>query len=169
MIVVALMVNITGTVLIGISNFVENRKEIYMIYPALIGMIGNVGSVVGSTATTKLALGLLQPSFSSMKRHIKTIFSAWGASLLMFIILAFLSLLLNTSFSFPSLYNLVSILFLTNLFAVLAIVLLTYSISILTFKKGLDPDNFVIPVESSFADVVTSIALLVSLLLLGLT
>jgi mgtE-like transporter len=169
MIVVALMVNITGTVLIGISNFVENRKEIYMVYPALIGMIGNVGSVVGSTATTKLALGLLQPSFSSMKKHIKNIFSAWGASLLMFIILAFLSLLLNNAFSLSSLYNLISILFLTNVFAVLAIVLLTYSISILTFKKGLDPDNFVIPVESSFADVVTSIALLTSLLVLGLS
>jgi cation transporter-like permease len=52
---------------------------------------------------------------------------------------------------------------------VLAIVLLTYSISILTFKRGLDPDNFVIPVESSFADVITSIALLVSIILLGLT
>ncbi|MCW3997170.1 MAG: magnesium transporter [Candidatus Bathyarchaeota archaeon] len=169
MILVALMVNITGTVLIGISNFVENRKEIYIIYPALIGMIGNVGSVIGSTATTKLALGLLQPSFSSMKRHIKSIFSAWGASLLMFIILAFLALLLTTPFSFSSLYNIISILFLTNVFAVLAIVLLTYSISILTFKKGLDPDNFVIPVESSFADVVTSIALLASLLMLGLT
>jgi mgtE-like transporter len=168
MIIVAFMVNMTGTVLIGISNFVKNRKEIYMVYPALIGMIGNVGSVVGSTATTKLALGLLHPSFSSMKQHIKNIFSAWGASLLMFILLAFLSLLINTTFSFSSLYNLITILFLTNFFAVLAIVLLTYSISILTFKKGLDPDNFVIPLESSFADVVTSIALLASLLLLGL-
>lgn len=168
MIIVALMVNITGTVLIGIRKFVKNRKEIYMVYPALIGMIGNVGSVVGSTATTKLALGLLHPSFSSMKQHIKNIFSAWGASLLMFIILAFLSLLINATFSFSSLYNLITILFLTNFFAVLAIILLTYSISILTFKKGLDPDNFVIPVESSFADVVTSIALLASLLLLGL-
>jgi len=169
MIVVAFLVNIAGTVLVGIRNLVQNRPEIVMVYPALIGMIGNVGSVVGSTATTKLALGLLSPSFSSMKYHAKTIFSAWGASLLMFIILAFLSLLINGLFSISSLYSLVSILFLTNIFAVLAIVLLTYAISILTFKKGLDPDNFVIPVESSFADVITSIALLASLLLLGLS
>ncbi len=169
MVIVAFLVNIAGTVLVGIQNFVGTRTEIVMVYPALIGMIGNVGSVVGSTATTKLALGLLSPSFSSMKQHLKSIFSAWGASLLMFIILAFLSLFLNGLFSLSSLYNFVSILLLTNILAVLAIIFLTYAISILTFKKGLDPDNFVIPVESSFADGITSLALLASLLLLGLS
>lgn len=164
---VAFLVNIAGTALIGIRNFIGNRPEIVIVYPALIGMIGNVGSVVGSTATTKLALGLLSPSFSSIKRHLKNIFSAWGASLLMFFILAFLSLLLTGIFSINSLFDLVSILFLTNVFAVPTIILLTYAISIITFRKGLDPDNFIIPVESSFADVITSIALLISLLLLG--
>jgi mgtE-like transporter len=167
MIIVAFLVNIAGTTLIEITNIIENRAEIFMVYPALIGMIGNVGSVVGSTATTKLALGLLSPSFSSIKYHIKNIFSSWSASLLMFIVLAILSLLINGLLSVTSLYAFVSILFFTNLFAVLSIVLLTYAISILTFKKGLDPDNFVIPVESSFADVITSIALLISLILLG--
>ncbi|UCE97005.1 MAG: magnesium transporter [Candidatus Bathyarchaeota archaeon] len=44
--------------------------------------------------------------------------------------------------------------------------ILTYLVSILTFKRGLDPDNFVIPVESSLADSVTSIALFVALLLM---
>ena len=164
---VAFLVNIAGTALIGIRNFIERRPEIVMVYPALIGMIGNVGSVVGSTSTTKLALGLLSPSFSSIKRHLKNIFSAWGASLLMFVILAFLSLLLTGTFSISSLFDLLSILFLTNVFAVSVIVFLTYAISILAFKRGLDPDNFVIPVESSFADVITSIALLVSLIILG--
>ena len=71
MLLVSFLVNIAGTVLVGIRNFVENRAEIIMVYPALIGMIGNVGSVVGSTATTKLALGLLSPSFSSVKQHLK--------------------------------------------------------------------------------------------------
>ncbi|TRO48250.1 magnesium transporter, partial [Candidatus Bathyarchaeota archaeon] len=124
-------------------------------------------SFVGSTSTTKLALGLLSPSFSSIKRHLKNIFSAWGASLLIFVILAFLSLLLTRTFSISSLFDLLSILFLTNVFAVSVIVFLTYAISILAFKRGLDPDNFVIPVESSFADVITSIALLASLIILG--
>jgi mgtE-like transporter len=166
MLFVSLLVNITGTVLLGISRFISERVEIYTIYTALIGMIGNVGSVVGSTATTKLALGLLTPSFSSMKNHAKTIFSAWAASIIMFIILAVLSLSIHSLFSFSSFYSLILIVVVANVLAVAAIVVLTYSISILTFKRGLDPDNFVIPVESSLADSVTSIALFVALLLI---
>jgi len=166
MLLVSLLVNITGTVLLGISKFITERKEIYTIYTALIGMIGNVGSVVGSTATTKLALGLLAPSLSSMRNHAKSIFSAWGASIIMFIILAVLSLSIHNLFSFSFVYSLFSIVLIANVLAVAAIVVLTYSISILTFKRGLDPDNFVIPVESSLADSVTSIALFVALLLI---
>ena len=166
MLLVSLLVNVTGTLLLGISNFVAERVEIWTIYTALIGMIGNVGSVVGSTATTKLALGLLTPSFSSMRKHAKTIFSAWSASIIMFVILAVLSLSIHNLFSVSSFYSLISIVIVANVLAVATIVVLSYAVSILTFKKGLDPDNFVIPVESSLADSVTSIALFVALLLL---
>jgi mgtE-like transporter len=165
MLLVAFIVNVTGTVLKQISYFVADRKEVFTVYPALIDTIGDVGSVVGSTATTKLALGLLTPSLASMRSHAKNIFSAWSSSLIVFVILAVLSLAINGLFSFSSFLNLVSVLLIANLIAVAAIVLLSYSISILTFKRGLDPDNFVIPIENSFADSVTSIALLVALLL----
>jgi mgtE-like transporter len=164
---VAFMVNITGTVLKGIDRFVEGRKEIYTVYPALIDMIGDVGSVVGSTATTKLALGLLTPSFSSMRNHAKNIFSAWAASIVMFTVLAVLALAVNGLFSLSSFVGLISLLLIANVLAVAAIVLVSFAIAILTFKRGLDPDNFVIPIESSFADSITSLALLVALLLLG--
>jgi mgtE-like transporter len=166
MLLVAFMANVTGTFLLGISNFVENRVEIYTIYTALIGMIGNVGSVIGSTATTKLALGMLSPSFSSMRNHAKNIFSAWTASIIMFVVLAVLSLSIHNLFSFSSFHSLISVVLVANVLAVAAIVFLSYAVSILTFKRGLDPDNFVIPVESSLADGVTSLALFVALLLI---
>lgn len=164
---VAFMVNVTGTVLRGISEIVEGRREIYTVYPALIDMIGDVGSVVGSTATTKLALGLLKPSLSSIRYHAKNILSAWAASIVLFTVLAISSLFLNGIVSLPALSNLLLILLATNLIAVAAIVLVSYGISILTFKRGLDPDNFVIPIESSFADSITTIALFVVLLIAG--
>jgi len=163
---VALMVTLTGTIFKGISNFAENRKEIYTIYPALINMVSNVGSVVGSTANTKLALGLLTPSFSSIKNHTKNITSAWVASFLMFTVLALISLAVNRVFSLSSVLNFMVIIWLSNVIAVIGIALLSYGVSILTFKRGLDPDNFVIPVETSFATIVTSTALLLALLLI---
>jgi cation transporter-like permease len=68
---------------------------------------------------------------------------------------------LNTFLTFSAL------LLATNVIAVSAIVLISYAVAILTFKKGLDPDNFVIPIESSLADSITSIALLVALFLVN--
>jgi mgtE-like transporter len=166
MLLVAFMVNITGTFLKGISSLATNRKEIYTIYPAIIDMMGDVGLVIGSAATTKLALGILAPSFSSIKNHARNIFSAWAVSLILFIVLGFLSLTMNGMFSLQGITILLLILFISNVIAFSTITILTYSISILTFKRGLDPDNFVIPVGSSLADSITTIALFVALILI---
>jgi mgtE-like transporter len=166
MLLVALMVNITGTVLKGISNLAAGRRQIYTVYPAMIDMMGDVGLVVGSAATTKLALGVLSPSYSSIKNHAKNIFSAWTASLVLFGVLGLLSLAINGIFSLQGISSLLLILFVSNIIAFTAITLVSYAISILTFKRGLDPDNFVIPVGSALADVITTIALFVALLLI---
>jgi cation transporter-like permease len=44
--------------------------------------------------------------------------------------------------------------------AVAVIIIVSFATSILTFQRGLDPDNFVIPIESVLADGVTSVSLL---------
>jgi len=168
MVFVAFIVNITGTILKRISLLVEERKEIYTVYPALIDMVGDVGSVVGSTVTTKLALGLLKPSFSSMRDHATQILSAWSASIIYFVLFAFLSLSITGIFAPLAFLSLTAVLLVANVIAVTVIVLVSYGISILTFKRGLDPDNFVIPIESSFADSMMSIALFVALILASL-
>ena len=167
---VAFIVNVTGTVLKSISEkvIVENRREIYTVYPALIDTVGSVGSVVGSTATTKLALGLLKPSFHAIRNHATRISASWTASIIMFIVYSILSLLTQGTFALHAFLSFIVLLLTTNIIAVSAIVLISYAVAILTFKNGLDPDNFVIPIESSLADSITTIALLTALLLAGL-
>lgn len=161
----AFVVNITGTVLRGVNALANGQRQIYTVYPAIIDMIGDVGLVVGSAATTRLALGELSPSFSSIKNHTKNIFSAWTASLLLFAVLGFLALAVNGVFSLQGAANLLAILVISNVIAFLAIVTLSYAVSLVTFERGLDPDNFVIPLISSLADCITTIALFAALLL----
>lgn len=166
LIVVAFIVNVTGTFLHLISEVaLMGRSEIYTVYPALIDLVGDVGSVVGSTATTRLTLGLLKPSFSSIKGHLAHIFGAWAASIVLFIILSLLSLSVNNVLSRFLIFT--ATLLITNLIAVSLITLISYATAILTFHKGLDPDNFIIPIESSLADSVTSVALFIALLLVA--
>jgi mgtE-like transporter len=168
LLIVAFIVNVTGTVFREISRYVNNRSEFYTVYPALIGLVSGVGSVVGSAATTKLALGLLKPKLSSMVNHAKSIVSAWIASIVMFIFIGVAALLIHGVFSPAAIYRHIAVLLVTNVVAVILIVLISYAVSILTFQKGLDPGNFVIPIETSFAASITSVALLAALVLLGL-
>jgi cation transporter-like permease len=60
-----------------------------------------------------------------------------------------------------------ALLLVANLIAASCIILISYAVAILTYQRGLDPDNFVIPIESSLADSLTSIALLISLFIVG--
>ncbi len=55
----------------------------------------------------------------------------------------------------------------TNILAVSAIVVISYTVAILTYRRGWDSDNFVIPIESSLADSITTISLLVALNAIG--
>jgi mgtE-like transporter len=166
---IAFIVNVTGTILrsISVNPNVKDRKEIYIAYPALIDTVGDVGSVVGSTTTTKLALGLLKPSFHAIRNHATRISATWTASIIMFTVYSVFSLLTQGMFTLHAFLSFTALLLTANIIAVSAIVLISYTVAILTFKKRLDPDNFVIPIESSLADSITSIALLVALFLVS--
>jgi mgtE-like transporter len=164
---VAFIVNITGTVLKGVDKIVSSAKEIYIVYPALIDTVGDVGSVIGSTTTTKLAVGLLKPSFRSILNHRKRIVATWIASIVMFVLFSIISLLTQGMLTAHMFLRFAALLITTNLIAVIAIVLVSFYVAILTFRRGLDPDNFVIPIESSLADGITTVALLISLFLVS--
>lgn len=165
LVLVTLIVNVTGSVLAKISEVVGSRPEVYTVYPALIDTMGDVGAITGSTATTKLALGTLKSSFASIGKHKIEIGGAWAASLLMFTLYSIIPLLHGT----PLLETLrfAGLLYFTNILAVSSIVIIAFFVAIFTFRKGWDPDNFVIPIESSLADTLTSLSLLVALTIFG--
>jgi cation transporter-like permease len=75
------------------------------------------------------------------------------------------ALLITGTFTPISLVTFTLFLFTVNILAASLIILVSYSVAILTYQKGLDPDNFEIPIESSLADSITTISLLVALVL----
>jgi len=172
MIIVAFIVSITGSVLSQISEALANSTRIaparlYTIYTALIGTMGGFGAIVGSTATTKLALGTIDSSFRAIKEHRNQIAGAWIASVVIYMILALISSLLTFPVNPPEALGFVTSLLATNAFAAFSMTCVAFSVAILTFHRGLDPDNFVIPIESAVADAVTTIFLLLTLSIVG--
>ena len=70
LLLVGFIVNFTGSILGKIGQTIRGKPEVYVAYPALIDTVGDVGSIVGSTATTRLALGTIEPSLSGVKKHL---------------------------------------------------------------------------------------------------
>jgi mgtE-like transporter len=163
---VTFIVNITGSLLVRVSEVIGNRSEVYMVYPALIDTVGDVGSIIGSTVTTKLALGSIKPTFSSMKAHIVEIGGAWSASLVLFISYAAISSVTSGVNTLGGILRFTGQLLITNILAVAIMIFIAYSIAIFTYRRGLNPDTFVIPIESSLADTVTTAAVLLALALI---
>ena len=160
---VTFIVNITGSFLTKISGIIGNGTRIYAVYPAIITTVGGVGSIIGSTATTKLALGLIRPSFSSIRQHISEIGGAWLASIVMFVLYSILSSFISGAKTLADLMMFATQLLTTNILAVSVMILIAYAVAIFTFRRGWNPDNFVIPIESSLADTMTTAAILVAL------
>jgi len=166
---VTIIVNVTGHVLGKISEIIRNgRPEIYMVYPAVIDTIGDVGSVVGSIATTRLALGMLSSSFKSIMKNTPEIAGGWLSSAVWFILFSLIS-----SYStrggivLGEWLGLLSVLLTLNILAAPIMAVISYGVAVLTYRKGLNPDNFVIPIESSLSDSITTISLFVALSLFG--
>jgi len=166
LILIAFIVNVTGSLLNEIRKVVGSRPGIFVAYPALINTVGAVGSIVGSTATTKLFLGMLKSSFSSIKQHLTEIGGAWLASMVMFMLYSVISSFAGGTSTFNVLSFMVQFI-VTNVLAVSAIVVISYTVAIFTYRRGWDSDNFVIPIESSLADSITTISLLVALNVIG--
>ncbi len=164
---IALLVNVTGSVLSRISTRISRRPEVYIAYPALINMMGDVGAIVGSTATTKLALGTLDSSLKSISNHKIQIAAVWTASIIVSVILAVISSIIRVPIGSLGAMTFVFVILTTNLLSAFSLILIAFGVAVLTFHRGLDPDNFVIPIESSLADAVTTTFLLFSLGLIG--
>jgi mgtE-like transporter len=164
---VAFIVNLTGLTLGKIAETVGAKEEVYMVYPALIDTVGDVGSIVGSTATTKMALGILHPSIASIRKHFAELGAAWISALIMFTIFAVTGTIAQANPTIHGLLHLTSLIYVTHLQASTIMGFLAFIVGVYTYKRGWDPDNFVIPIESSLADAITTLSLFIAISLLG--
>jgi cation transporter-like permease len=162
----AIISSVAGMVFGKISALSLGLPEIFTVYPALIFVGANLGLVVGTSATTKLALGLLRPDFRSIGHHGGQILAGWAASVLVFAVLSGVSLAVNGGSRLAFVGDLVAVLLLSNVIAVAMIVLVAYSFAVLAFQRGFELESVAIPAEETFSILMMTIALFVALVVL---
>lgn len=157
-VVVTLISSLAGLALIQIKEDLAKIPGVLIIYPALIATLGYAAAIFGSISTTRLVLGEIKPKLGGIWEQKQVFGQIFLATLIFFTLFGCVGVLIGgsvTSFFLPILCFFIC-------FPIIC--LITFSLAILTFTKGLDPDEFVIPIETTLTD-----ALLTSVIAILLT
>jgi len=153
--------SISGFSLSSVREVIEEAPGVLTVYPAIIDTIGDCAAIFGSTSTTALFTGLLRPDIGELRSKLQDAVQIGGAGLAYFAIYSAMALIIGgswRSFLIP----------LSVYFILLPIVMIfAFSLSILTFRRGLNPDNFIIPLETTVTDTMSTVIIAAMLLLTG--
>jgi len=135
---------LSGLALSNVKSKLEKYPSIMIVYPAIIDTIGGFGASIGSILTTRLAEGSISPKLSlSLLEFYETI-QMWLSALVYFITYACIVFLNG--------FQNVGMIIMCFVLSSPVILLICKLSAIGVFKRNLDPDNFVIPLETTFSD-----------------
>lgn len=159
----SLMGMISGTVLSINEEILYSIPVILLLLPSLNSLIGDISTVLVSRLTTQLYIGIIPPRIKQSKRlkHdfiglLLTIILGLGALVVIGYGLAYLT---NVSIINP--FVIILILFITIVLLFCLMFLFLFLSSIYIFKKGKDPNNFLIPIVTSLADFLTPLFIII--------
>jgi mgtE-like transporter len=161
--------SINGVALATFRGNLEKDPSLLMLYPGLMNILGNIGSIIGSMESTKLALGYITSFIDVLKDALRNLLSIEIAALLIHTILS-IAIYLTGSLTNVSvdLFFIIKVALISNVMSFLIISIFSLIIATQTFRLGLDPDNFVIPLTTSVSDTVSTLILITVLMLLGI-
>jgi len=150
----------------------ESRLETLVAAPALLVLIppfleeaGALGGVLSSRLSSKVHTGLMEASLNpadAMGEFKMTLLLA----VYVFPLVGALSHLASVSLGLasPSLVEMVEISVVAGFGTMLVVCAASFLVSVLSFRRGLDPDNYAIPLVTSVVDVVGVVFLMVAVM-----
>jgi mgtE-like transporter len=166
-IVSSLFGSINGILLSSMSGALLEYPGLIILYPALTNALGNIGSIIGSTKTTRLALGYVESFIGEVKSAVGQISQVESVAFLMHAVFGTVTYLITIpTLPGASLSLLVGMALVSNLSTFIFIALIALGAAHLAFRRGLNPDNVVIPVITSLSDSVATLSLLPSVSIL---
>jgi cation transporter-like permease len=157
----------SGTLLSINKEILYTIPIILLILPALSSLIGDMSTVLISRLTTHLYIGTIPPKIQKSDRLKKDFLGLLITIVLSLAVLLVLGNAIGVATGIeivnPFLITFVIILTVLILFGILFVLLFISSIYI--FKRGKDPNNFLIPFVTSLADFLTPFLLILFIII----
>ncbi len=159
----------SGVGLESLKEKIDKHPTVLVLYPALIDTLGDIGSILGSMQTTKLALGYIRSFRQILRETLSDLLSVETAAAGIHISFGLVAFFLGRAVGLvPDLAFLIAVALISNLVSFFFISLFSLVIATETFKHGLDPDNFVIPLVTAVSDLGATLSLAAALTILGI-
>ncbi len=151
-----------GQVLEAKSGLLFDAPVLLLLIPAVNGLGGNIGSVLGARISSGLHLGTIPPNLRGPTLWVN-VRTALLLALASYVALALAVRVLSDPFDMPVGLGPVTLFILivgAGLTLALLVTILTVASALISFRQGLDPDNHVIPVVTSSGDLLGILTLL---------
>lgn len=161
--------SVNGVFLSGLTQSLLRNPGLVVLYPALTNMLGNIGSITGSVTTTSLALGYVRSFREEVRGGLRRVLQVEAVAAPMHIVLGVVAyLMVRPLFPGASVTFLVGVALVSNLSSFLVVSVFALAVAFLAFKRGLNPDNVVIPAITSTSDTVATLSILPAIAVLKL-
>ena len=169
----------TGTVTILVGVALQNREEQFttllalsILLPAFLQEGGALGGILSSRLSSKIHLGLIEPrgvpQFVAFRDFTLTYIFAAGVYVFIGAASHFIAVALFPEGASPGLLEMTGISALAGLIATTAAVLAAYYGSTVSYRLGLDPDTYGIPIITAAVDLLGFMSLIIALIVFGL-
>jgi len=156
---------------------IQNKLDDFVKYGALLVLIppfledtGALGGVLSSRLASKLHLGIIEP-VTRPQRAARDDFAIIGMiAIPVFVLVAVSAHVASSVFgmSSPGVLNMIAVSMIGGGIATGMALVIAYYGSILTYRLGLDPDNYGVPMLTSSMDLVGVVALILAITVVGI-
>jgi mgtE-like transporter len=167
---------LTGLINIAAGAIMEHRLDRFLALPALLVMMppflenaGALGGIVSSRLASRLHLGAIRPRLIPERLAALEISLAGPWALLNFALTGLTSHYVAEALDFasPGVFQMIGIALFAGYLSTIGAAVMSYLTAVATFRFGLDPDNHGIPMITSSMDLVGVIAIVGTVVLLG--
>ena len=159
--------SILGTVAGGILNnsistLLKNQTLLTLV-PLFSGESGGLVSILGARLSSGLHSGLIDPVLRPKKHTMENFIAIITLAIVMYPLIGFLAesstlALSNVGVGF---HRSILISLIAGMILILIMLLVVFYISTISYRRGLDPDNIVIPLSTSLTDSISTLILIV--------
>ncbi|MDO5828405.1 MAG: magnesium transporter [Methanobrevibacter sp.] len=169
--VCSILGTLAGGILNGSITTLLKSQTLLTLVPLFSGESGGLVSVLSARLSSGLHSGLIEAELKPGKVTLENFSIVLFLSLIMFPVIGFLAeasttVLGNTGVNY---LNAILISLIAGMIVVGVMLFIVFYISTISYRKGLDPDNIVIPLSTSLTDSISTLVLVVvSLIILAL-